>query len=93
MKSKLSHIYLYASDLDNSYKFYKELLEILGYKEMRKMDWGIPEDEANGSGSMKLAHMLNRELTVHHGKGSIVYAKPFDQYVAIVGGRVKVINQ
>lgn len=41
MKSKLSHVYLYVSDLDKSYKFYKELLELLDYKEMMKEDWGF----------------------------------------------------
>ncbi len=39
-------------------------------------DFGIPEDEANGSGSMKLAVMLGREITVQHGKGSIIHARP-----------------
>lgn len=41
MKSKLSHVYLYVSDLDKSYKFYKELLELLDYKEVVKEDWGF----------------------------------------------------
>jgi len=40
MKSKLGHVYLYVSDLDASYKFYKELLEYLGYREIVKQDWG-----------------------------------------------------
>jgi predicted PhzF superfamily epimerase YddE/YHI9 len=51
-------------------------------------DWGIPEDEANGSGSMKLAFDLQRELTIHHGKGSVIYAKPHNDIMASVGGRV-----
>lgn len=37
-------------------------------------DWGIPEDEANGSGSMKLAVLLNQEITIVHGKGSVIHA-------------------
>lgn len=41
MKSKLDHIYLYVSDLDASYKFYKALLESLDYEEMVKQDWGF----------------------------------------------------
>ncbi len=51
-------------------------------------DWGIPEDEANGSGSMQLASMLGCELEIHHGKGSVIYAKPTGDGFADVGGRV-----
>jgi len=51
-------------------------------------DWGIPEDEANGSGSMKLAAKLNRDLIIHHGKGSVIYARPLEFDFAAVGGRV-----
>lgn len=52
-------------------------------------DWGIPEDEANGSGSMQLAAILGRPLEIRHGKGSIVYAKPTEKGSADVGGRVE----
>jgi len=55
-------------------------------------DWGIPEDEANGSGAMKLAHRLNREITVQHGKGSVIHAKPHGKLKAEVGGLVKLIE-
>jgi catechol 2,3-dioxygenase-like lactoylglutathione lyase family enzyme len=41
MKSKLGHVYLYVSDLDKSYNFYKELLEYLDYKQIVKADWGF----------------------------------------------------
>lgn len=52
-------------------------------------DWGIPEDEANGSGSMQLAVNLRRELTLRHGKGSIIHARPsHEDGMAEVGGRV-----
>ena len=51
-------------------------------------DWCIPEDEANGSGSMKLATMLNREITIIHGKGSVIYARPTNNHFAEVGGYV-----
>ena len=51
-------------------------------------DWGIPEDEANGSGSMQLASKLGKELEIHHGKGSVIYAKPLEGNMAEVGGRV-----
>lgn len=47
-------------------------------------DWNIPEDEANGSGSMKLANLLNRNLIIHHGKGSVIHSTPNS-----VGGLVK----
>jgi len=51
-------------------------------------DWGIPEDEANGSGSMQLVSKLNRELEIHHGKGSVIYTRPAENGFAEVGGRV-----
>lgn len=49
-------------------------------------DWGIPEDEANGSGSMRLTLLLGLPITVVHGKGSVIYAKPHGDSV-LVGGR------
>ena len=52
-------------------------------------DWGIPEDEANGSGSMQLAAKLGRNLEIHHGKGSVIYTKPDSLDLSSVGGRVK----
>lgn len=52
-------------------------------------DWGIPEGEANGSGSMQLAATLGQKLETHHGKGSIIYAKPAKSGSADVGGRVE----
>jgi predicted PhzF superfamily epimerase YddE/YHI9 len=52
-------------------------------------DWGIIEDEANGSGSMKLAVMQGRELIIHHGKGSVIHARPSSvSNYAEVGGSV-----
>ncbi|MEK7543420.1 MAG: PhzF family phenazine biosynthesis protein [Patescibacteria group bacterium] len=51
-------------------------------------DWGIPEDEANGSGSMRLAAILGRTIEIFHGKGSIIYAKPLQSDFADLGGRV-----
>ena len=50
--------------------------------------WGIQEDEANGSGSMWLAATLGRSLIVHHGKGSIIYARPSEPGYAEIGGQV-----
>lgn len=53
-------------------------------------DWGIPEDQANGSGSMKLASQLNRNLIITHGLGSVIYARPSGSEFAEVGGLVKI---
>ncbi len=51
-------------------------------------DWMIPEDEANGSGSIMLANTLEANLTIHHGKGSIIHTIP-----NTVGGFVKEISE
>ncbi len=52
-------------------------------------DWGIPEDEANGSGSMLLATKLKRDLKIIHGKGSVIYTQSHGKKSAKVGGLVK----
>jgi predicted PhzF superfamily epimerase YddE/YHI9 len=54
-------------------------------------DWGIPEDEANGSGSMRLTNTLKREITIIHGQGSVIHARPSKDNCAEVGGLVKLI--
>ncbi len=41
MKSTLGHVYLYVSNLEASYKFYKPLLGFLDYKEIFRTDWGF----------------------------------------------------
>lgn len=41
MKSKLGHVYLYVSDLEKSFDFYKKFLEYLEYKEIGKYEWGF----------------------------------------------------
>jgi predicted PhzF superfamily epimerase YddE/YHI9 len=46
------------------------------------------EDEACGSGAMRMAAAFGRHLTLHHGKGSIMYAKPGPPGYADVGGMV-----
>jgi predicted PhzF superfamily epimerase YddE/YHI9 len=51
-------------------------------------DWGIPEDEANGSGAMRLALALNQKIHVLHGQGSVIYAEPMNTTYANVGGLV-----
>jgi catechol 2,3-dioxygenase-like lactoylglutathione lyase family enzyme len=40
MDSTIAHIYLYVSNLKSSREFYKEFLEILGYKEIVNEEWG-----------------------------------------------------
>ncbi|NMC35925.1 PhzF family phenazine biosynthesis protein [Candidatus Beckwithbacteria bacterium] len=57
-------------------------------------DWGISEDEANGSGAMKLTIKLGRDLTIHHGQGSVIYTKisTISGFIDL-GGRVRVIKR
>lgn len=55
-------------------------------------DWGIPEDEANGSGTMRLAAMLGKNITVIHGRGSVLYANPFDTDRVEVGGQCSIAH-
>lgn len=50
-------------------------------------DWDILEDQGNGSGSMQRAVALNRSLEIHHGVGSVIYARPALNDQAEVGGR------
>jgi predicted PhzF superfamily epimerase YddE/YHI9 len=49
---------------------------------------GVGEDEATGSAAIMLAAQLDRGLTIHQGKGSILHAAPLGQDRAEVGGRV-----
>jgi predicted PhzF superfamily epimerase YddE/YHI9 len=49
---------------------------------------GIGEDEATGSAAIVLGAALGRELTIHQGRGSVLYARPLGGGRAEVGGRV-----
>jgi predicted PhzF superfamily epimerase YddE/YHI9 len=49
---------------------------------------GVGEDEATGSAAIMLAAELGRELTIHQGEGSCLYARPLGEGRAEVGGRV-----
>jgi len=49
---------------------------------------GIPEDEATGSGALRLAALLGRPLTIVQGRGSVVFARPAALGFAEIGGRV-----
>jgi len=52
---------------------------------------GKPEDEACGSASMVLAAALGRDLTVVHGQGSVIHARPRESGVEL-GGRCIVLD-
>ncbi len=53
-------------------------------------DWGIPEAEVNGSGSILLAEQLGRKLIVNHGAGSIIGVEPLsDDFCRLSGYVVK----
>jgi predicted PhzF superfamily epimerase YddE/YHI9 len=49
---------------------------------------GVGEDEATGSAAIMLAAALDRSLTIHQGKGSLLHARPLGEGRAEVGGRV-----
>jgi predicted PhzF superfamily epimerase YddE/YHI9 len=49
---------------------------------------GVGEDEATGSAAIMIAAALDRELTIHQGEGSVLYARPLATGWAEVGGRV-----
>jgi predicted PhzF superfamily epimerase YddE/YHI9 len=50
--------------------------------------YDVHEDEACGSASMLLADRLQRRLTLKHGDGSVIWARPAANGMAEVGGRV-----
>ena len=49
---------------------------------------GISEDEATGSAAVKLSGMLDREIEIRQGRGSILHARPIGDGLVEVGGRV-----
>ncbi|WP_255946179.1 PhzF family phenazine biosynthesis protein [Streptomyces odontomachi] len=51
-------------------------------------DFGVLEDEACGSASLLLSARTGRELTIHHGRGSVVKARPVGEDHAEIGGHV-----
>lgn len=51
-------------------------------------DWGIPEAQGNGSGSMMLAALVDKNIEIKHGEGSVIFAKPAPNNCADIGGRV-----
>jgi predicted PhzF superfamily epimerase YddE/YHI9 len=51
-------------------------------------DWGMPEAQGNGSGSMLLAAILQRPIQIKHGQGSLIFAKPVPTNNAAIGGYI-----
>lgn len=49
---------------------------------------GIDEDEACGSGAMRMTAAFGRSLTLLHGRGSVIHAKPGPPGYADIGGQV-----
>jgi predicted PhzF superfamily epimerase YddE/YHI9 len=49
---------------------------------------GIAEDEATGSAALVLCARLSRPIVVHQGHGSVIRARPVDDGLVEVGGRV-----
>jgi predicted PhzF superfamily epimerase YddE/YHI9 len=49
---------------------------------------GVDEDEATGSAALRLTAKLGREIEIHQGKGSVIYARPIDEETAEIAGRV-----
>jgi predicted PhzF superfamily epimerase YddE/YHI9 len=54
--------------------------------------FGVPEDEACGSATLLLCARLDRPLVVHHGQGSVIYARPAHAGAVFVGGRVALLE-
>lgn len=50
--------------------------------------YGVSEDEATGSAALRLSTTLNRPITIHQGRGSVLHARPIDATRAAVGGLV-----
>ena len=51
--------------------------------------YGIDEDEATGSAAITLAARLGRELDIRQGAGSRILARPLDDGMVEIGGRVE----
>lgn len=49
---------------------------------------GIAEDEATGSAAVRLCGALGRPITVHQGRGSVIHARPIENGLIEIGGRV-----
>lgn len=51
-------------------------------------DAGIAEDEATGAAAVRLCGSLGRPIEIHQGVGSVIHAKPVNDGLVEIGGRV-----
>jgi predicted PhzF superfamily epimerase YddE/YHI9 len=51
--------------------------------------YGVDEDEATGSAAMMLCSQLARPINIRQGKGSRILARPLDNGMVEIGGRVE----
>lgn len=54
--------------------------------------FGIEEDEATGSGALRLAARLGRSIEIHQGVGSLLSARPGPEGSTEVGGLVDLVG-
>ena len=50
--------------------------------------YGVAEDEATGSGALRILTLLPRELRITQGRGAVIYARPASSGRGEIGGRV-----
>ena len=53
---------------------------------------GIKEDEATGAHAVRLARLLDRDLLIHQGEGSLISAHPNLDGSVEIGGRVELVE-
>ena len=49
---------------------------------------GVAEDEATGAAALRLCAQLGRPIQIRQGVGSLIYARPVDDGMVEIGGRV-----
>src|SRR5262249_3731757 len=50
---------------------------------------GISEDEATGAAAVALCDRLGRPIEIHQGRNSLIHARPLDDGMIEIGGRVE----
>jgi predicted PhzF superfamily epimerase YddE/YHI9 len=53
---------------------------------------GVDEDEATGAHAVRLAALLEREIEIHQGKGSLILAEPRRDGTVEIGGRTEPVE-
>jgi hypothetical protein len=53
---------------------------------------GIPEDEATGAAGLRLVDHVGRPIEIRQGKGSVLHARPAEDGMADIGGRVQYVG-